>query len=106
MAEVTVDVGDTVRPGAVIVVLATLERLQARTADLTELDVARVAVGQAAVVTVDALPDLELRGRVARIDQQSVDYRGDVTYPIIVELDEDARGLRWGMTALAEIEAE
>ena len=106
VTEVTVDVGDTARSGEVIVVLATLERLQARTADLTELDVARVAEGQAVVVTVDALPDLQLRGHVARVDQQSVDYRGDVTYPIIVELDEDAPGLRWGMTALVEIEAE
>lgn len=106
VTEVSVDVGDTAGPGAVIVVLATLDRLQARTVDLTELDVARVAEGQAAVVTVDALPGVQLRGHVARVDQQSVDYRGDVTYPVIVELDEDTPGLRWGMTALVEIEAE
>jgi len=106
VTEVNVDAGDTSRPGAVVVVLATLDRLQAHTTDLTELDVARVAEGQTAVVTVDALPDVQLRGRVARIDQQSVDYRGDVTYPVIIELDEDMPGLRWGMTALVEIEAE
>lgn len=62
----------------------------ARTVDLTELDVARVTEGQAAMVTVDALPDVELRGHVARIGLPAVDYRGDVTYPVTVELDEDA----------------
>jgi hypothetical protein len=88
------------------VVLATLDRLQARTVDLTELDVARVAEGQPVVVKVDALPDAPLSGHVLRIDEQSEDYRGDVVYPVIVELDEDAPELRWGMTAMVEIAAE
>jgi HlyD family secretion protein len=87
-------------------VLATLDQLQARTVDLTELDVARVTEGQSAVVTVDALPDVELRGHVIRIGLQSVDYRGDVTYPIYVELDDDTSELRWGMTAMVEIDTQ
>jgi multidrug efflux pump subunit AcrA (membrane-fusion protein) len=106
VVEVTVDADDTARPGQVIVVLATLDRLQARTIDLTELDVARVAEGQPVVVTVDALPDAPLSGRVLRIDEQSEDYRGDVVYPVIVELDGDTTALRWGMTTMVEIEVE
>jgi HlyD family secretion protein len=106
VVEVSVDAGDTARPGQVIVVLATLDRLQARTVDLTELDVARVAEGQPVVVKVDALPDAPLSGHVLRIDEQSEDYRGDVVYPVIVELDGDAPELRWGMTAMVEIEAK
>jgi len=101
-----VEPGDAAAPGEVAFVLATLDQLQARTTDLTELDVARVAEGQAVVVTVDALPDLKMPGRVVRIGLQSVDYRGDVTYPVYVALDEAAPELRWGMTALVEIEAE
>ncbi|NIV27963.1 MAG: HlyD family efflux transporter periplasmic adaptor subunit [Anaerolineae bacterium] len=101
-----VDPGDVVAAGEVVLVLAMLDQLQARTVDLTELDVARVAEGQAAVVTVDALPGVELRGRVVRIGLQSEDYRGDVTYPVTVELDEDVPELRWGMTAMVEIEAD
>jgi multidrug efflux pump subunit AcrA (membrane-fusion protein) len=106
VVEVTVDPGDTVGSGEVVVVVATLDRLQVRTTDLTELDVARVAAGQPAMVKVDALPELELQAHVARVDEQSVDYRGDVTYPVIVELDEAAPELRWGMTTLVEITAE
>jgi len=101
-----VEPGDAAAPGEVAFVLATLEQLQARTTDLTELDVARVAQGQAVVVTVDALPDLKLPGRVVRIGLQAVDYRGDVTYPVYVALDQPAPELRWGMTALVEIEAK
>jgi multidrug resistance efflux pump len=106
VVERNVDPGDAVTSGEVALVLATLDRLQVRTVDLTELEIARVAEGQAAVVTVDALPDVQLRGHVVRIGLQSVDYRGDVTYPVTVELDEAASELRWGMTAMVEIEAD
>jgi HlyD family secretion protein len=105
-AEVSVDVGDTVAPGAVVVTVATLDELRARTTDLTELDVARVAVGQTATMEVDALPDTRLRGVVVRIGEQSVSAQGDVTYPVTVELDQDVPGLRWGMTAVVEIEVD
>jgi HlyD family secretion protein len=101
-----VEVGETVSAGEVLVVLATLDQLWARTVDLTELDVARVTGGRTAVVTVDALPDAEFEGRVASIDLQPEDYRGDVTYPVYVELDDAAPELRWGMTAMVEIEAQ
>jgi len=106
VTKVEVEVGETVTPGQVVVVLADLGRLQLRTTDLTELDVARVAVGQPVAVTVDGLPGVEWQGHVARIGLRSEDYRGDVVYPVYVELDEDTSDLRWGMTAVVEIEVE
>jgi HlyD family secretion protein len=105
VAEVNVKVGDTTAPGEVVVVVATVNRLQARTRDLTELDVVYVEVGQPATVTADALPDRPLKGHVLRVERQGVDYRGDVTYPVIIELDESLPALRWGMTVMIEIEA-
>jgi len=105
IAEVNVNVGDTIAPGEIVVVVATVNRLQARTRDLTELDVVYVEVGQPATVTPDALPDTPLRGRVVRVERQAVDYRGDVTYPVIIKLDEGSPALRWGMTVMVEIEA-
>lgn len=106
VTRVDVEVGETVAPGEVVVVLAVLKGLEVRTTDLTELDVARVAEGQGAVVKVDGLPGVELRGHVSRIGLRSVDYRGDVTYPVTVALDESAPELRWGMTALVEIDVD
>jgi HlyD family secretion protein len=104
--KVDAEIGDLVEPGHVVAVLATVDRLEAHTVDLTELDVARLKEGQVAVVTADALPDTRFPGRLARIGLRSVDYRGDVTYPVTVELEETAPELRWGMTALVEIELE
>jgi len=106
VAAVNVDVGDTAAPGAVVVLVATLDQLLACTTDLTELDVARVTAGQAAVVEVDALPGAQLTGRVVRIEERSVSAQGDVTYPVAVKLDQDVPGLRWGMTATVEIGAD
>jgi len=104
VTKVEVEVGETVGPGQVVAVLAVLDRLQAVTVDLTELDVARVAEGQAAAVTVDALPGVELACHVDRIGLWSQDYRGDVVYPVVVALEEIAPGLRWGMTTMVKIE--
>jgi HlyD family secretion protein len=103
VTKINVQVGETAGPGDVIVVLATVDQLEVRTTDLTELDVARVSEGQPVVVKVDALPDVSLLGRVARIDLQAADHHGDVTYPITIELEHSVPELRWGMTAMVEI---
>ena len=103
---INAEVGETVAPGDAIVVLAALDKLQVLTTDLTELDVARLRQGQSVIVKVDALPDISLPGHVARIDLQSVDHHGDVTYPVTIELEQAAPELRWGMTAMVEIEVD
>ena len=102
-----IDVGDLIGAGQVVVVLAQLDRLQAVTVDLTELDVVRVDVGQEVVVTVDAVPGDEFPGVVSEIALQPGDYRGDVVYAVTVDLVEvNGSPLRWGMTALVEIDTE
>ena len=104
VTQVAVDEGEMASPGETVLTLATLERLEAHTKDLTELDVARVKVGQAVVVTVDALPGQEFAGVVQEIALQPGDYRGDVVYTVVVELKDVANTpLRWGMTAMVEI---
>jgi multidrug resistance efflux pump len=107
VAMVDIDVGDVVAPGQPVLVLATLDKLQAKTKDLTELDVVRVAVGRRAIVTVDALPGDKFEGVVSEIALQPGDFRGDVVYTVTVDLTQVTNSpLRWGMTALVEIEAE
>jgi HlyD family secretion protein len=108
VVDVAVEVGDCVDPSQVIVVLATLDQLEVRTVDLTELDVARVAVGQPAVVSVDALPDREFAAEVREIGLQAKDYRGDVVYDVVVGLADpgSAEALRWGMTAMVKIQID
>jgi hypothetical protein len=56
-------------------------------------------------VSVDALKEEEFAGVVSEIALQPGDYRGDVVYAVTVDLtDADDSPLRWGMTALVEIE--
>jgi HlyD family secretion protein len=107
-SDTDVKVGDQVSPGQVVAVLATLDQLQVRTTDLTELDVGRISVGNTAKVSVDALPDEKFDGVVSEIGLQGQDYRGDVVYKVIVEFtDADLpESLRWGMTAMVEIETD
>jgi multidrug resistance efflux pump len=108
VADVAVEVGDHVGPAGVAVMLATLDQLYARTVDLTELDVARVAVGQDVRVSVDALPDVALDGVLREVALRAGDYRGDVVYGVTVELRDAVAvsALRWGMTAVVQIQVE
>lgn len=67
-----------------------------------ESDVADVAAGQPAKITVDALPDDVFAGAVRRVDPQAVTQQNIATVLVTVEItDRDARLLP-GMTATCE----
>jgi multidrug resistance efflux pump len=107
VVDILVEPGDLVVPGQVVLVLATLDQVEVHTTDLTELDVAGVAVGQTAQVRVDALPARPLQGRVHEIALHGQDYRGDVVYTVVIALEGDPDpALRWGMTTEVEIEKD
>jgi multidrug efflux pump subunit AcrA (membrane-fusion protein) len=65
--------------------------------------VARVATGQAGIVTVDAFPDAELSGEVVHVAPVATMESGVVLYPVTVRLDPAGMNLRAGMTADVEI---
>ena len=94
--------GEAVMPGQVALTLVDLSRLRVETTDLSELDVARVAVGQRASIYVEPL-GVTVEGRVVRIASQAEMIGGDVVYAVVVELDEQPPGLRWGMSVEMEI---
>jgi HlyD family secretion protein len=98
--------GERVMPGAIKVVLADLSGWRITIDDLTEAKVPSIQIGQPVKITIDALPELELRGEVEAISAVSQLKGGDVTYPVKIRLiDNDAR-LRWGMTAAVDFTAE
>jgi HlyD family secretion protein len=107
VVDVLVEPGDQVSPGQVVLVLATLDQLEVHTTDLTELDVAALAVGRSAEIRVDALPGSWFAGEVDEIALQGQDYRGDVVYRVVVVLTEELDpALRWGMTTEVRIDAD
>jgi RND family efflux transporter MFP subunit len=72
-------------------------------ANVDETDVAKIQVGQDATITLDALPGLQLRGKVTAIAPTSTLQSGVVTYLIHVTLTDKNPRLRPGMTATASI---
>lgn len=76
--------------------------------DLNQIDVAKVALGQAATVTVDALPGNSYQGKVTRIAPASERLPGrevDV-FPIEVELTAGDGQIKPGMTADVRIRVD
>jgi HlyD family secretion protein len=106
VASLEVKEGEQVVPGSPIVVLADLSAWQIETDDLTELNVVRIREGDPVMISVDATPDLELPGKVVRIEAIGVSKLGDITYTVIIEpLETDPR-LRWNMTASVVVDPE
>lgn len=68
-----------------------------------EADVGQVKVGQDAVFTVDAWRNRRYPAKVTRVNFGSGIKDGVVSYPTVLEVDNDDQSLRPGMTATAEI---
>jgi len=101
---VPVRTGELVAPGQPLVTLGDLTTLRVETSDLDEIDVARVAAGQQAAITFDALPERVFAARVTRISPMAEPGAGGVNYTVIVELEDLDPAIRWGMTAFVDIE--
>jgi len=72
---------------------------------IDEIDITRVAVGQEAVLTVDALPGQKLKGSVRFVSPFGTLQSGVVNFPVEIYLDktENVDLLRGGLTATADI---
>jgi len=102
-----VAVGDSPWPGQEILEIPDLSEMMART-KVDEVDINRIAVGQPATITVDALDGLALKGEVTRVATLAKQQRGETAKTFDVEIlltDHDER-LRPGMSVQTEIEVE
>ncbi len=97
--------GEYAAPGAAVLLLADTSAWQVETTDLTELNVAEVSEGAPAAVTFDAIPDLELPGRVSTVEPYGESKQGDIVYTVSIILDRQDPRLRWNMTAKVSIES-
>ncbi|MCI0475645.1 MAG: HlyD family secretion protein, partial [Anaerolineales bacterium] len=93
----------TVAFGTPVVRIADTANFQIETTDLTEINVVNIKEGDAATVTLDAITDLELTGKVASIKGFGENKQGDIVYTIVVKLDKQDPRLRWNMTAKVTI---
>lgn len=98
--------GAYVNPGQNTVTLADISSWKIETTDLTELKVVNIKPDDAVEITFDAIPDLTLTGKVQRIKSIGVNKQGDITYTVIVLLDNQDERLRWNMTAIVTFNSD
>lgn len=96
--------GERVLPNQAVIILADLNTLYVETNDLTENEVVKLREGQSVLLAPDALPELQLNGRVESISQLFGERAGDIVYRVRISLDESDPRLRWGMTVEARFE--
>lgn len=99
VAGLKVKSGESVSPGQVAVSVADFSGWIVKTTDLTELDVVDIAEGQPVNITLDAIPDETLEGKIQTIGQNFTEKQGDVVYEVTVEITDALPNMRWGMTA-------
>ncbi len=99
VASVDIAEGDPATAGAPVITLLPKAALQV-VASFSEADALKVEVGQVAVVTFDALPDVTSTGTVTAVDiLPSTGTSGVTTYSATVTLDDEPEGVRQGMSA-------
>jgi RND family efflux transporter MFP subunit len=103
IASLEVIPGEFVQSDRAVITLATLDNLQLETTDLSERDIPNVHVGDTASVFVEAL-NQTINGEVISISPMAGTVGGDVIFKVTIALDEQPKGLLWGMTAEVTIQ--
>ncbi len=93
--------GDQVSPSTVIATLITNQFVVV--IPLNEVDVAKVQVGDPAVLTFDAIDGLTVAGKVIDIDTIGTVSQGVVTYNVKISLDTQDASVKPGMSTNASI---
>ena len=99
-----IDPGEFAAPGIVVMRLADTATWQIETTDLTELNIVNVSEGTPVTMTFDAIPGLELPGKVSKIRSFGESKQGDIVYTVIVTPTQQDPRLRWNMTAKVTME--
>ncbi len=97
-------VGEFASAGTPVVTIADVSNWVVKTTDLTEIDVIELADGDPVSITLDALPDVTLKGNVFSIAQDYSENQGDIVYEATVLLTDINPAMRWGMTAEVKFE--
>lgn len=99
VADLNARAGSSINAGEIAVTVADFSSWLVKTTDLTEVDVVAVTEDQPVIVTLDALPGIQLSGKILSIGQTYSENQGDVVYEVAVLLTEAHPAMRWGMTA-------
>jgi HlyD family secretion protein len=95
--------GEWAQAGAPVVEIIDTGRWRVETKNVSELDIARIKIGQEAIVRVMAFKNEAIKGKVLTISPGAVVQQGDTTYTLVIELEDTRLNLLPGMNAQVEI---
>jgi HlyD family secretion protein len=103
-------VGTMNNAGTVLLTVADMSAIQAEI-EVDETDIPNVAVGQAAIVMIDAVPDRMFKGQVNEIGNSPIQttqtnntgQRQATNFKVVVTIDDSVPDVRPGFTCTAEI---
>lgn len=101
VASVTAKTGQRIGNGGAVATIVTERKLA--TLSLNEVDATKVALGDKATLTFDAIEDLTLTGSVDEIDTVGTVTQGVVSYTVKVSFDSQDSRIKPGMTVNAAI---
>ena len=104
VAALNAKTGSSINAGEIAVTVADTSSWLVVTTDVTEIDVVKLKEGQSVVVTLDAIPDTALKGKVLTIGEGYSQNQGDIVYKVTVLLTDASPAMRWGMTAQVKFE--
>jgi len=100
------DVGQTVAASfqapTLFTIAQDLTKMQVQ-ADVDQADIGKIVVGQNALFTVDAYPEVDFAGVIAQIRLNATVNQNVITYPVIITVDNPEEKLRPQMTANVSI---
>jgi len=102
---VTSKPGDSVTSATEAVVIADISAFVLQ-ADISEVDINSVKIGQTVDLTVDAVPDETFTGQVSAILGLGKSTQGVVTFPVTITIPQPDPALKAGMTAAVSIITE
>ena len=91
--------GQWITGGQSVVVLADIDQWVVKTENVTEVEVVNLSIGQSVDVVFDSMPEKSFEGKVVQINSRFEEKRGDITYTVAIDLEQNDPTLRWGMTA-------
>lgn len=103
IAAIDIERGEQAVEGQPVATIGDLSGWLIETTDVSELEVGRVTVGDAATVTFEAIPNLVLAGHVDQIQVRGTGDAGNVVFAVAVRPDTHNDDLQWNYTATVRI---